>query len=314
MSINVDRLVEFVSNGGELVAVHDSLFPRIGLSGFEQFHGLLGVNFALDAMSFMQETPGSFRTTWNLVIGDPENPMRRFPVHPRPTSPPHPVLEGVQPFDVGDEFWAINTAADVAVLAEAVVGDRLDVVARLRQPMPVVGVRKNGKGRVGFCLLGHFNQTYDNPNIRIILRNLVLWVAGVTHQEKYLYDLFIAYPESMLDVGENLATRATAAGLRPYLAKRQLTSGAVWDDEIRTAFLSAREMCVVFGPESKTSEWVTTEWGAAWFTGKRIAPILVDTIVNDLPERLRRHQVVEYAQAESYLQQVAQRAKDERLT
>jgi hypothetical protein len=42
------------------------------------------------------------------------------------------------------------------------------------------------------------------------------------------------------------------------------------------------------------SEWVTTEWGAAWALEKKIIPILLRCEVSRLPDRLKRIHSVDF--------------------
>ena len=45
---------------------------------------------------------------------------------------------------------------------------------------------------------------------------------------------------------------------------------------------------MLVSPESSKSEWVISEWGAAWALGKRIVPILHRCSYDALPQRLAR--------------------------
>ena len=58
------------------------------------------------------------------------------------------------------------------------------------------------------------------------------------------------------------------------------------------------------------SEWVTTEWGAAWILRRRITPLLYRCDVDDLPRRMQHLQAIDWHTYEAYLTRVLQRGGD----
>jgi hypothetical protein len=91
----------------------------------------------------------------------------RFTVH---VHPGHPVTRHLGDFDIDDEFYLIDTAGDLTVLAERDTA---------RGPEPIAYARQHGTGRVCYTALGHDARAWGNPWFRQLLRQSVLWAAGV---------------------------------------------------------------------------------------------------------------------------------------
>ncbi len=85
-----------------------------------------------------------------------------------------------------------------------------------------------------------------------------------------------------------------SAGLRLYMARKELQPGDDFAEEIRNALVGAAQLWMPVTPESLKSEWVISEWGAAWALDKRIVPILFRCSLDDLPNRLRRLECVDF--------------------
>lgn len=304
VNASATRLEEYVRGGGGCLAIHDSTFLR---PGFESFLGLLGLQLAFDGLSVKPGHAGGQEIMLYTALGDPTDPMRRFPVRPDKTEPVHPIVRGINPFDLGDEFWVMNTAADVTPLLYAEVGDRLPVPPRLQRPTAVAGCRIVQNGRCVFLLVGHFSETYTNHPIQQFLRNAILWAGKRTNASPWVYDLFLSFSSSNKQEANQVTEQAEKLGLRCFLSEKQLEYGDIWDEKIRRALLSSREVCVLMTKAAVQSEWVVTEWGAAWALEKRITPVLVDLRPSELPDRLRRFQAVEYEKVTQYLEQVKRR-------
>jgi hypothetical protein len=68
----------------------------------------------------------------------------------------------------------------------------------------------------------------------------------------------------------------------------------IWDEVIRQGLLNSRELAVLATSESLGSEWVKTEWGAAWVLGRLITPIILRLNPRDLPDRLKQRQWIDF--------------------
>ena len=86
--------------------------------------------------------------------------------------PNHPVLDGVQPFQVWDETYVhTKINPDKAVLME-----RVDDSGR----EPWTWVREQGKGRVFYTAYGHDERVWGHPMFQRLVRNGILWAVGPT--------------------------------------------------------------------------------------------------------------------------------------
>jgi uncharacterized protein len=85
------------------------------------------------------------------------------------TKPDHPVLDGIQPFQVWDETY-VHTMhnPDRTVLME-----RVDDVRK----EPWTWVRTHGKGRVFYAAYGHDERVWGHPMFHKLIRNAIRWAV-----------------------------------------------------------------------------------------------------------------------------------------
>ncbi len=110
---------------------------------------------------------------------------------------------------------------------------------------------------------------------------------------KYRFDAFLSYSTSNSAEAELVFSKAKAAGLRIFMAPKQLQPGDDFAEEIRSSLEGSSELWLLLSPQSARSEWVITEWGAAWVLRRPIIPILHRCDVSLLPERLGRFQCLD---------------------
>jgi hypothetical protein len=302
------QLIDFIHSGKGCVAIHDSIAP---VASHVTLLGVMGLQPAWDGLTVEQRPDSIVQLTLHLALGDPSNPMARFPVHPCTTKPIHPIVAGLRSFDIADEFWAMNTTSDVIPLLYAEVEDRFPVQQRLRQRTCVAGCRNAGKGRCAFIVLGHYRETYQHPRFRMVLERAALWAGKRINGSRYAYDIFISYSSKDQNKADEFQRAAKRKGLRCFLAPRQLGGGDKWTETIRKALLSSREMCILASKTALTSEWVTTEWGAAWALRRRLTPILLGSKPRLLPDRLKQFQAVDFCDIQRYLQAAKKRAEQD---
>jgi type 1 glutamine amidotransferase len=84
----------------------------------------------------------------------------------------HPVTRYLDDFEIDDEYYVLEYADDVRVLAERRSPDGT--------AEPLVYVREHGAGRVCYSALGHDPRAWGNPGFRQLVRQAVLWAAGLT--------------------------------------------------------------------------------------------------------------------------------------
>lgn len=299
----------FVKEGGGCVAIHDSLSPLVEDTSVLR---LMGLQYAVGAFGPVEGPSGS-TLQLHLALGDPSDSMRWFPVRPYDDARDHPIVRDVDSFDIGDEYWALNTVSDVTPLLYAEAGDRFYVASdRLRQETVIAGCRFLDRGRCAFALLGHFGSTYDQPSYRQLLRNSVHWTAKRLPAAFHRFDLFVSHSSNDAAHAQDLSAAAESRGLRCFVASTHLEAGDEWSEGIRSALADSREMCILLSQAALQSEWVATEWGAAWAMRKRLTPILLDGIEHSaMPERLRERQTIGYADHSDFLDRLARRVREE---
>jgi hypothetical protein len=128
------------------------------------------------------------------------------------------------------------------------------------------------------------------------------------------FTVFLSHSSTDSERAERLHSRLREQGFTAYLARHELTGGDVFSDEIRTALRHSRELWVLVTPSSLKSAWVLSEWGAAWALGKRIVPVLHRCGPDDLPDRLRSLQSLDYDELESGLEQLSRRVRSSEET
>ena len=175
-------LVDYVERGGRWLALH-------------------GTSSAIDP----PDETGTFRTP--RVLGEVATVLgNQFLAHPpiapytvEITAPEHPLVAGIEPFEVRDELYVLELHPPLEVLLHArftgacrgfAEGDVTD-----DEPRPVLYLRDTGKGTVCFFGLGHCRGRFDVqdlgkddlgvrdfgswtvPEYRTILRRCVDWAV-----------------------------------------------------------------------------------------------------------------------------------------
>lgn len=108
------------------------------------------------------------------------------------------------------------------------------------------------------------------------------------------YDVFLSYASDNSSEARLISDAITQAGKRVFLAEKNIHPGHDFEDAIRKALKASREVWLLVSPQSMKSEWVTTEWGAAWALEKKIIPILFRCDNNSLPDRLKRINSIDF--------------------
>lgn len=110
----------------------------------------------------------------------------------------------------------------------------------------------------------------------------------------YQHDVFLSYSSPNSSEATQISRAVTDSGYKVFLAEKSIEPGLDFAEEIRRSLKGSREVWLLVSPSSIKSEWVTTEWGAAWALEKKIVPIFLRCDVDSLPERLRRLQCVDF--------------------
>lgn len=304
-SIPEDQVLRFIKAGGGVFAVHDTVYPY---AYNKAFVAACGIRNATGTTQLVIE-PGRQFVQINLARSDPADTMTRFPVKPVPEGVGHPILDGMREFELAKEVWAQNLAPGVRPLLVADVGDRVFAPERFqKKPMPVAACMKMGEGRLAWFSLGHFAETYGDPNFIRFAANATRWVAKETHERDYQFDLFLSYSTKDRAQADVIMAAAGALRLTIFQDRKDIEYGEVWAEEIRLALMNSREIALLASPSAMASEWVQTEWGAAWALQRTITPILLMMPPNQLPARLQSRQAVIYGDHQGYLETVRRRA------
>jgi hypothetical protein len=125
------------------------------------------------------------------------------------------------------------------------------------------------------------------------------------------YDVCISYSTHNKKEAEELHKALHNEGLTCFLSEKDLEGGDEWEERIRQALWQSAEMCLLVTPESLKSEWVATEWGAAWVLAKRITPVLLRCSLEQLPDRLRKSQSVDFHKVGTFAKQVKRRVSSQ---
>ena len=135
-------VLDFVSGGGKLVAIHSATVIKPEREGFIDLVG------------------GRFTH---------HSPYHEFPV--RFVSPEHPVVAGVEPFSILDELYVLDRAPDGAdILATADWDDAAQ---------PMIYTKRQGDGTMLYNALGHDQAAYDHPAFRQLVLQGIDWILAV---------------------------------------------------------------------------------------------------------------------------------------
>jgi hypothetical protein len=113
-------------------------------------------------------------------------------------------------------------------------------------------------------------------------------------EAEHSHDVFISYSSTDSNEASQIYEAITKAGGKAFLAGKSLKPGEDFADEIRQALVASRELWLIVSPTSLKSDWVLSEWGAAWALEKKIVPILHRCGPEQLPDRISRLQCIDF--------------------
>lgn len=142
-------LMDFVSQGGGLLAVHSA---TASFKNEPHFFDILGGRFT------------------------GHEPLREL--HIQPANPADDIFAGIGPFHLLEEPYEhdMDPACEVHFSAES-------QQAADNRSLPVVWTRLYGQGRVCYCLPGHRAAAIRHPSVREILQRGLAWVCRRTAAE-----------------------------------------------------------------------------------------------------------------------------------
>jgi hypothetical protein len=112
--------------------------------------------------------------------------------------------------------------------------------------------------------------------------------------EQFKYDVFLSYASKDNQEALKIYEAIEQIGGKAFLSEKTIKPGDDFAEKIRRALQESKELWLLVSPDSVKSEWVISEWGAAWVLDRKIIPILHRCDVNSLPDRLRKLHCIDY--------------------
>lgn len=132
-----------------------------------------------------------------------------------------------------------------------------------------------------------------------------------TMQNDTQYDVFLSYASADSKEARQIFDSIRKIGGTVFLSEKSLQPGEDFAEAIRMALQRSTEIWLLLSPNSLKSEWVITEWGAAWALEKRIIPILFRCDHSMLPARIGRLQCLDFHE---YPERITQRFSEKSTT
>ncbi len=152
----MDQLDAFLARGGGVVVIHSATYTPLKLPPDEE----------------------NRRTELTGLVYDGNIQVRHGEMEVKIAAPEHPICTGLPKSIrfIDEPYWPPRgDLAKVTVLATS--DERLGDSGPTR-PQPMFWTYERGKGRVFGCTLGHYNWTFDDPYLRILLLRGMAWAAG----------------------------------------------------------------------------------------------------------------------------------------
>jgi hydroxymethylpyrimidine pyrophosphatase-like HAD family hydrolase len=127
-------------------------------------------------------------------------------------------------------------------------------------------------------------------------------------------DIFISYSTPDEAKAREIESKLKDRNKSCFLAPNELKGGDPFKEKIRAALREAKEIFVLLTPSSLKSEWVITEWGAAWVLEKHIVPILYRCDIKSIPARLRDFQTRDFDEIDRIIDEFEERQRNQRLS
>ncbi len=122
------------------------------------------------------------------------------------------------------------------------------------------------------------------------------------HIQNKKYDVFLSYSMADRDEARAMESFLTKKRLKVFLSEKDIKPGSKWEDEIKEALRNSNLLCMLVTPNSLRSDWIISEYGAAWSQDIRILPVLFQCSAKDLPEGLRNYQAVNFHEMSKIVQ------------
>jgi hypothetical protein len=124
-------------------------------------------------------------------------------------------------------------------------------------------------------------EDYDNSGVRVMAEAVETLDAGPrpgSQRGQPTHDVFVSYSTPDKPVADAIVSRLEQAGIRCWVAPRDVLPGMVWGDAIVRAIETARLMVVVVSGDSNESTHVHREVGRAIEKDVVVVPVRIESV------------------------------------
>ncbi|MFC1888956.1 TIR domain-containing protein [Thermodesulfobacteriota bacterium] len=123
------------------------------------------------------------------------------------------------------------------------------------------------------------------------------------------YQVFVSYArEDRTEALEIKASLEGEPGVTVFMAEKSIPGGTQFAEYIRKNLERSSELCLLFSPSSKESDWVLVECGVAFGFNLRITPVLLRTRPEELPAFTSSRNAKDFHKLQEYAHEVSDRA------
>ena len=178
----VDLIVHAVTmsaiENAELDGLRNAVAAGTGLAGW---HGGI-VDSYRNSADYLQLVGGQFahhqaKAPPAELLGQPSDNFVRYRVDVVPEQADHPIVAGLDDFELESEQYWVLTDSYNDVLATTTIPSRDFDGWRRPITCPAVWTRRWGRGTVFVCTPGHDLAIVDHPSVRAIIERGMTWVA-----------------------------------------------------------------------------------------------------------------------------------------
>jgi len=146
-------------------------------------------------------------------------------------------------------------------------------------------------------------------NTIIDISETILRIEETESAKSKQYDVFLSFALHDKDEARKLEYFLSNEKISVFMSEKEIKPGSRWELDIKNALSNSKMMCILTTPSSIKSEWVTTEWAVAWAKNIRVVPILLHCSAEDLPERLRDYQAIDFHEMSKIVELLREQSK-----
>ena len=177
----VDLIVQCYTMGEASKAAVAGLRDAIGAgTGFAGWHGGIADSFR-NTSDYLQLVGGQFAghpaRDPEHPTGDPSDNYVDYRIDIVPEQADHPIVAGVESFDLHTEQYWVLTDDYLDVLATTTQAARPGDPWHRPVTSPAIWTRSWGQGRIFVATPGHSLDVLDHPSVRTVIERGLLWAA-----------------------------------------------------------------------------------------------------------------------------------------